>query len=163
MKKKRKQNIWCKTYKKLIIRKESDENDKKNRIRKRFRRSIWTSTRRRANAWRRYPKKIKYTKKLKTDLKRRDFTINTLCINYKEETIDLLNAKKDLDTKTIKLIGKKSRLKDDSLRILRAIRLATILNFNIDEKTSKAIIKYKEYIKLGTAILLIIFIFYICV
>ena len=95
----------------------------------------------------RYPKKIKYTKKLKTDLKRRDFTINTLCINYKEETIDLLNAKKDLDTKTIKLIGKKSRLKDDSLRILRAIRLATILNFNIDEKTSKAIIKYKEYIK----------------
>lgn len=92
----------------------------------------------------RYPKKIKYTKKLKKDLKRRDFIMNTLCINEKEEYVDLLGAKKDIDNKIIRLIGSKIKIEEDSLRILRAIRFATVLNFKIDRKLDKAIEKYKE-------------------
>lgn len=95
----------------------------------------------------RFPKKIKYTKKLKKDLKRRDFIINTLCIDKDENYIDIKNAKKDLDEKIIRLIGKKTRIKDDSLRILRAIRLATTLNFKIDKKLDRAINKYKIYLE----------------
>lgn len=92
----------------------------------------------------RHPKKVKYTKKIKKDLKRRDFIINTLCINENEEYIDLLGAKKDIDEKIIRLIGPKTKIKEDSLRILRAIRFATVLNFQIDRKLDKAIIEYKE-------------------
>ena len=92
----------------------------------------------------RYPKKIKYTKRLTKDLKRRDFVINTLCMDKDGNYIDLKNAKKDLDEKTIRLIGSKKRIKEDSLRILRAIRFATILNFKIDDKLEDAINKYKN-------------------
>ena len=91
----------------------------------------------------RFPK-TKYTKKLTKDLKRRDFIINTLCIDRYGSYIDLKNAKKDLDEKIIRLIGPKTKIKEDALRILRAIRFATLLNFRIDKKLDQAIEKYKE-------------------
>ena len=86
----------------------------------------------------RRPVKIKYINNLKKDLCRRDFTINTLCINSKKEVLDILNVRKDLDNKLIKTVGNpRYRIKEDSLRILRAIRFATILDFEIDKKTLK--------------------------
>lgn len=91
----------------------------------------------------RFPK-IKYVKKLKQDLKRRDFIINTLCIDKDGNYIDLLNAKEDIDNKIIRLVRKKNSLEQDALRILRALRFATILNFKIDKKLEKAILKYKH-------------------
>lgn len=87
---------------------------------------------------------VKYARTLKQDLKRRDFTINTLCIDENGNYIDKLNAKKDIDNKIIKIVGNKKKIKQDSLRILRTIRFATILGFKIDKKLEKAIIKYKE-------------------
>ena len=96
----------------------------------------------------RKPVKIKYISTLKDDLLRRDFTINTLCINSKGEIIDLLDARSDLENKIIKTVSNpKFKIKQDSLRILRAVRFATILNFNIDIKTKKAIIKYGSLLK----------------
>ena len=92
----------------------------------------------------RHPQKIKYVKTLKKDLKRRDFIINTLCIDKQGEYIDLLGAKKDIDNKIIRLIGSRRKIEQDSLRILRAIRFATTLNFRIDKKLDSAIEKYKE-------------------
>ena len=80
-------------------------------------------------------------------MKRRDFTINTLCINSQEEYVDIKDAKKDLDKKIIRLIGPKTKLKKDSLRILRAIRFATYLDFELDKKLEKAIKKYKTYLE----------------
>lgn len=91
----------------------------------------------------RFPK-TKYTRKLTKDLKRRDFIINTLCIDRYGNYLDLKNAKKDLDEKIIRLIGFKTKIKEDSLRILRAIRFATLLDFKIDKKLDQAIEKYKE-------------------
>lgn len=91
----------------------------------------------------RFPK-VKYTKKLTKDLKRRDFVINTLCIDRYGNYVDIKNAKRDLDEKIIRLIGFKTKIREDSLRILRAIRFATLLNFKIDKKLDQAIEKYKE-------------------
>lgn len=96
----------------------------------------------------RLPVKIKYIGKLIDDLKRRDFTINTLCIDKDGNIIDLLNGRKEIESKIIKMVGNpKHKLKEDSLRILRAIRFATILDFELDEELKKYIKKYGYLLK----------------
>ena len=95
----------------------------------------------------RKPVKLKYIKNIKKDLLRRDFTINTLCINSKGEILDFLNVKQDLNKKIIKTVGNpRYRIKEDVLRILRAVRFASNLNFRIEEKT-------KHYIKINAKLL----------
>lgn len=96
----------------------------------------------------RKPIKIKYVTDLKKDLLRRDFTINTMCIDKDGNFLDILNAKGDLNNKLIKTVGNpRYRLKEDSLRILRAIRFAGVLDFNIDDKTKVYIKKYGYLLK----------------
>lgn len=83
----------------------------------------------------RHPEEIKYVTDLKMDLKRRDFTINAIVMDESGKVIDLLNGVEDLNNRVIKMIGEpENRLKDDPLRILRAIRFATVLDFEIDSK-----------------------------
>ncbi len=89
----------------------------------------------------RRPVEIEYVDNLLDDLKRRDFTINTICMNSKGEVIDLLNGLDDLKNKTIKTVDNAlNSLSKDVLRILRAIRFATSLNFKLDEDVKSAII-----------------------
>jgi len=96
----------------------------------------------------RSPVKIKYIGNLIDDLKRRDFTINTLCLDKDGNIIDLLNGRKEIESKIIKMVGSpKQKLKEDSLRILRAIRFATILDFELDEELKKYIKKYGYLLK----------------
>ena len=96
----------------------------------------------------RKPVEVKYINDLKKDLLRRDFTINTICIDCDGNYIDLLNGKEDLDKRVIKTVGNpRYRLKEDSLRILRAIRFASILDFDIDDKTKAYIKKYGYLLK----------------
>ena len=96
----------------------------------------------------RKPIKIKYITDLKKDLLRRDFTINTICIDSNGNYIDLLNAKSDLDNRIIKTVGNpKYRIKEDSLRILRAIRFVAMLDFDIDDKTKYYIKRYGYLLK----------------
>ena len=96
----------------------------------------------------RHPLKVEYVDTLEEDLQRRDFTINTLCIDKDGNQIDLLNAKEDLDNKIIKCVGNpKIRLKEDALRILRAIRFATTLNFKIDKTLKYYIKRYSHLLK----------------
>lgn len=90
----------------------------------------------------RFPMSIKFVNKLYSDLKRRDFTINTLCIDCNGNFLDLMNSRIDINHCIIKIVGSKKKMRDDSLRILRAIRFATILNFDIDLKLRRAILKY---------------------
>lgn len=81
----------------------------------------------------RYPK-IEYTESLIGDLKRRDFTINTICIDKDGNYIDLMGAISDLNNKTIKCIGDtKTKFKEDPIRILRAIRFSGELDFELDK------------------------------
>lgn len=80
---------------------------------------------------------------LNTDLLRRDFTINTICMDSNGKIVDVLNGKEDLDNKIIKSIGNIDlKLKEDPLRILRALRFSIKLNFNIEEELKN---KIKEY------------------
>ena len=96
----------------------------------------------------RKPVKIKYINDLKKDLLRRDFTINTICIDKDGEYIDLLGSCLDIDRKLIRTVGNpRYRLMEDALRILRAVRFASILDFDIDNKTKYYIIKYGYLLK----------------
>ncbi|MGM9876501.1 MAG: CCA tRNA nucleotidyltransferase [Bacilli bacterium] len=96
----------------------------------------------------RKPVKIKYIKDIKKDLLRRDFTINTLCIDKDGNILDILNIRSDIDNKLLKTVGNpRYRIKEDSLRILRCIRFATILDFNIENKTKHFLTKYSYLLK----------------
>ena len=91
---------------------------------------------------------VEYVDTLAEDLIRRDFTINTLCMDKDLNIIDLFNAKTDIDNKIIRSVGNPfDKINEDILRILRAIRLATILIFNIDKQLKDAIIKHKHLLK----------------
>lgn len=88
----------------------------------------------------RTPSKIMYTDKLLIDLKRRDFIMNTLCMDKDGNIIDLLGAYNDIRKKQINAVGiADKRFKEDPLRILRAIRFATELNFSLSEDIKRAI------------------------
>lgn len=93
----------------------------------------------------RTPSKIMYTDKLIIDLKRRDFVMNTLCMDKDGKIIDLLNATGDIKNKLIRCVGEPSkRFKEDPLRILRAIRFAVELDFELDDSVKYAIKANKE-------------------
>ncbi len=87
------------------------------------------------------------------DLKRRDFTINTLAISFKDKSfdkiIDNFNGLKHLEEELIKTpLDPDKTFSDDPLRMMRAIRFATQLNFKIEENTFESIKKNKERIKI---------------
>ena len=77
---------------------------------------------------------VVYVNNLVTDLERRDFTCNTLCMSRSGQIIDLLDGKQDIEDKVIRCVGDiEKKMSEDPLRILRAIRLATCLNFKIEQ------------------------------
>ncbi len=96
----------------------------------------------------RRPDRVEYIEDLYDDITRRDFTVNSLCMDKNGNIIDLLGSRKDIDEHLIKCIGNPDeKFSEDSLRILRAIRFATVLDFNIDENTGKAINNQKHLLK----------------
>ena len=96
----------------------------------------------------RHPDTINYVNDLKTDLKRRDFTINTICMDKAGNIVDLLSCRSDIDNKIIKtVINPLESFKIDSLRILRAIRFATTLDFELNKEVKEAIIQSKYLLK----------------
>ena len=93
----------------------------------------------------RRPAEIKYIDDLYEDLLRRDFTINTICMDEHGEIVDLLNGQEDLEKRIIKTVGvSKVRFEEDVLRILRAVRFATILDFKLDGEVVEAIKDTRE-------------------
>ena len=96
----------------------------------------------------RKPIEIEYIDNLLDDLKRRDFTMNTMCIDSEGIIIDLLKGKEDIDSKLIRTVGDADlKIYEDSLRILRAIRFATVLDFDLDIELKEAIKKHKSLLK----------------
>ena len=96
----------------------------------------------------RHPDTVNYVDDLKIDLKRRDFTINTICMDKDGNIVDLLNSKSDIDNKIIKtVINPLESFKIDSLRILRAIRFATTLDFELALDVKEAIMQSKYLLK----------------
>lgn len=96
----------------------------------------------------RRPVEIEYTDELFEDIERRDFTINSLCMSSDGSIIDLFDGKKDIDKKIIKSLGDaKIKFYEDPLRILRAIRFATVLNFKLDAHVIEGIKANACYLK----------------
>ena len=90
----------------------------------------------------RHPIEVSWTNKIEEDLARRDFTINAMALSLNEEIIDPFKGTNDLDKKIIKAVGDpNTRFKEDALRLIRAIRFATQLEFDIEIKTFEAIKK----------------------
>ena len=105
-----------------------------------------------------YRQEIKYDKRkpiiynyvdnLYDDLQRRDFTINTLCLDKNNQVIDLLSVKKDLDNKIIRMVGDiNHKLQEDPLRILRALRFVAKLNFVIEKELYTKMLNFKYLLK----------------
>ena len=96
----------------------------------------------------RHPDTVNYVDDLKIDLKRRDFTINTICMDKEGNIVDLLNSKSDIYNKIIKtVIEPLESFKIDSLRILRAIRFATTLDFELALDVKETIMQSKYLLK----------------
>ncbi len=88
----------------------------------------------------RHPSEIRFVKDLSIDVKRRDFTINALYLDENLKVIDYVDGQKDLKNRTLRMIGDPNiRLKEDPLRIIRAIRFAADYELSIDKYLEDAI------------------------
>lgn len=89
---------------------------------------------------RRRPDHVEWGKSLKEDLARRDFTINSMALNQNLDIIDPFNGRQDLKDKLIRAVGNAvERFDEDALRMMRAVRIAAELGFEIEPKTFEAI------------------------
>ena len=84
----------------------------------------------------RHPKEVTFTRNLREDLLRRDFTINAMAYNETDGLVDIFGGLEDLEAGMIRCVGNaKERFKEDALRILRGVRFAAQLGFDIEEDT----------------------------
>lgn len=96
----------------------------------------------------RHPKSINFTDKIANDLSRRDFTVNALAFNPATGIVDLFGGTTDIYNGIIKAVGDAhTRFNEDGLRIMRALRFASVLGFEIEKETSFAIHTNKELLK----------------
>ncbi len=96
----------------------------------------------------RHPDKVSFSENIEEDLKRRDFTINAIAVDLRSlekkplKIVDPYKGQIDLKKKIIKAVGSPiDRFNEDSLRLMRAVRLAIQLNFKIEKKTLEAVKK----------------------
>lgn len=90
----------------------------------------------------RHPKSVTFTSNLGADLGRRDFTVNAMAYSKMTGTVDLFGGQNDLKNKIIRCVGDPDRrFNEDALRILRALRFASALDFEIEEKTAQSLLK----------------------
>ena len=99
----------------------------------------------------RHPDKVKWAKTIEEDLARRDFTVNAIAIKVQKpefKIVDPFGGQKDLERKIIKAVGKpEDRFSEDALRMMRAVRFAAVLDFEIEKKTAKAIEKNSPWLR----------------
>lgn len=96
----------------------------------------------------RRPDHVEFVRSLEEDLKRRDFTINALAMTHEGRIIDLFDGLQDLENHIIRAVGEADeRFNEDALRMMRAIRFASQLDFSIEEKTTIALKKHASLLK----------------
>lgn len=88
----------------------------------------------------RHPDSVTFTDRLDDDLCRRDFTINAMAYNPVRGIVDLWEGREDLGNRTVRCVGcAKERFSEDGLRILRALRFASVLDFSLDEECAAGV------------------------
>lgn len=100
----------------------------------------------------RHPDTVQFVADVCEDLARRDFTMNAMAYNDDVGLVDPFNGYKDLTDWTITCVGNAdNRFKEDALRIMRAIRFASVYGFRISEETNQAILRNVELLNLISA------------
>lgn len=97
----------------------------------------------------RRPDSVTFTRSIEEDVKRRDFTINSMYLGSVDEVVDLTGGREDLKNGVIRAVGNPyKRMEEDALRIMRALRFASRFGFRIEEETAKAMHELKSNLKL---------------
>lgn len=96
----------------------------------------------------RRPNSVTFTKSLKEDLARRDFTVNAFAYSPQTGIVDAFGGEDDLKNGIIRSVGDADRrFNEDALRIMRALRFSSVLGFTIEAETKKSILKNKSLLK----------------
>lgn len=96
----------------------------------------------------RHPASVRFTDKIEDDLARRDFTVNAMAYSDKRGLVDCFGGMCDLENGIIRCVGNAdARFGEDALRILRALRFAATLGFEIESETKQSIIKNRFLLK----------------
>lgn len=96
----------------------------------------------------RHPENVAFVEDICLDLSRRDFTVNAIAYNEKDGLVDPFNGLEDINNKTLRAVGDPDkRFREDALRIMRGLRFASVLGFEIEKKTKSAIFRNKELLK----------------
>lgn len=96
----------------------------------------------------RHPDRVEFVGNLKADLGRRDFTINAMAYSPRTGLVDYYGGRADLKKGLIRCVGNaERRFQEDALRILRALRFASVFSFSISEETSAAMLSKKELLR----------------
>ncbi len=96
----------------------------------------------------RHPSGVTFTNNLQEDLLRRDFTMNAIAYHPEEGYQDFFHGMEDIQSKTIRGVGVPAlRFQEDALRMLRCVRFAAQLGFDVEEETYQALCENKELIK----------------
>lgn len=96
----------------------------------------------------RRPETVSFVTDILKDLSRRDFTINAMAYSPQSGIVDPFGGINDIKSKTLRCVGDPfKRFSEDALRILRALRFASVLGFELEAKTAKAIITQKSLLK----------------
>lgn len=93
----------------------------------------------------RHPDEVTYARTLQEDLARRDFTMNAVAYGVRSGFIDPFGGIEDINARCVKCVGEPdARFEEDRLRVLRAVRFSSQLDFHIDEQTEKAVFAYAD-------------------
>ena len=96
----------------------------------------------------RHPEKVSFTSELKEDLARRDFTMNAIAMNRAGEFFDPYGGCEDIKARIIRCVGDPvKRFDEDGLRLLRAIRFSSVLDFELSPNTVDAIHNCREKLR----------------
>ncbi len=93
----------------------------------------------------RHPQSVCFVEDIKADLARRDFTVNAIAYSPTRGMIDPFSGAEDIKNGIIRAVGNAhKRFSEDALRILRALRFASVLGFEIDPETARAAFELRE-------------------
>ena len=93
----------------------------------------------------RRPETVTFTKKIEEDLRRRDFTMNAIAYNPNRGITDPYGGREDVNAGIIRAVGEPCvRFTEDALRILRGVRFAAALGFDVEEETKRAMLETRH-------------------
>lgn len=96
----------------------------------------------------RHPKQVTFSKTLKEDLSRRDLTVNAMAYSDRTGLVDMFGGQGDLRNRIIRCVGEPDkRFDEDALRILRAMRFSSVLDFEIEDETAAAVMRNRRLLE----------------